>query len=111
MLKTLLALSPWLWLSLGVLLEISATLLATKGGEGMPKLYILAFLSAVVSMAFAAMALRELPPSIVYTIWTGAGIALVTTASIALGIESFSWLKIFFISLILIGGAGLKYLT
>jgi quaternary ammonium compound-resistance protein SugE len=66
------------------------------------------FLSLAVSMALLAYAMRNIPLSMAYPIWTGIG----AVGSILVGVfffhESLGFVRILFLSFILIGIIGLK---
>lgn len=65
-------------------------------------------LSMVLSLVFLSLALKTLPMSIAYAIWTSIGIVGVFTYGVFILKEPASLNTVFFIGLILIGIIGLK---
>ena len=71
----------WLWLAVAILAEVTATS-ALKSSDGFRRLGP----SAVVACGYAlslyllSLTLDVLPVGVVYAIWSGAGVALVTLA-------------------------------
>lgn len=99
----------WLYLILAGLFEIGWAV-GIKYCDGF-KLNLPAIIVAVsmtLSMVFLWVALRTIPMSIAYSVWTGVGIVGVCAYDIWILKYPLSGLSIFFISMILFGIIGLK---
>ncbi|GMK38165.1 QacE family quaternary ammonium compound efflux SMR transporter [Paenibacillus sp. CCS19] len=99
----------WLFLLLSGLGEVSGVTF-TKLSDGFRKWKgtVGAVISGILSFYCLSMALRDIPISTAYGIWTGIGSA----GSVLLGMflfgESKDWRKLLFIGMIIIGVIGLK---
>ena len=96
--------SPWLLLAVSICLELSGTI-CLKLSEGMTRPLpvvgvIFFYLSAFTLMATC---LKTLEVGTVYAIWSGAGTALIAIIGIVFFGESYPWIKIAGLALI-IGG-------
>lgn len=67
--------------------------------------------SYTISFYFMSIASRLLDISTIYAIWSGIGILLISLIGYFFFHENLSFLKIFFIILILIGTVGLKFVS
>lgn len=69
----------WLYLSIAIITEVIATS-ALKASEGFTVLIpsILVIVGYGLSFYFLALTLKTLPVAIVYSIWSGVGIALIS---------------------------------
>ena len=99
-----LRMSPWLLLAVSIGLELSGTI-CLKLSEGMTRPLpvfgvIFFYLSAFTLMATC---LKTLEVGTVYAIWSGAGTALIAIIGIVFFGESYPWIKIAGLTLI-IGG-------
>ena len=99
----------WFWLSIAVIAEVFATI-ALKASDGFTKLYPVCVVIIGYSIAFIALAkvLQVLPVAIIYSIWSGLGIALVALAGWILFDEKLGVAEIIGILLIIAGIAVLK---
>ena len=70
-----------------------------------------AMLAYWACFAFAGFAMRYIPLAVVYAIWTGAGIALVTIIAVLWLGETMSGAKLVFIGMILLGAIGLHLVS
>jgi paired small multidrug resistance pump len=68
-------------------------------------------LSFTFSFFFLSQAMHDLPMGTAYAIWTGIGTAGSSILGIILFKESSDWLRIMFISFIMIGAIGLKLIS
>ncbi|PWW08449.1 quaternary ammonium compound-resistance protein SugE [Paenibacillus cellulosilyticus] len=99
----------WLFLLLSGLGEVSGVTF-TKLSDGFRKWKgtVGAIISGIVSFYCLSQALRDIPISTAYGIWTGIGSA----GSVLLGMfvfgESKDWRKLLFIGMIIVGVIGLK---
>ena len=102
--------SSWIWLSLAILAEVTGST-ALKLSEGFTRLLPSGVLIISYGFAFYAMSqsLKGLSLSVVYGVWSAAGIALVTLVSIAFLGEGFSLLKGLSLLLITLGIIGLRW--
>lgn len=101
------------WLVLfgaGLLEVVWAVALKQADGFGRPGWAVLAAVTAVTSVALLSVALRTLPVGTAYSIWTGLGaFGVAVTGMVVLG-ESVSAARIGFLTLILVGVIGLRFL-
>ncbi|NQD95993.1 multidrug efflux SMR transporter [Pseudomonas sp. CrR25] len=99
----------WIFLLVAAFFEVLFAM-SMKYAEGFTRLgpSALVVLAAVAGIYFLTLALRELPVSIAYPIWTGIG----TLGTVVLGIlllgETLSPSKLLAIGLIVAGVAGLR---
>ena len=103
--------NTWLILSWAILLEVCGTI-CLKLSHGMTRPLpvagvILFYLSTFTLMSIC---LKSLEIGTVYAVWSGAGTALVAIIGILMFGESFAWLKILGLSLV-IGGVVLLHQT
>ena len=101
--------NSWGLLAVAGLFEISWAV-GLKYTEGFSRLLpsVLTILGSIASFVFLSLALKRLPLSIAYAVWTGMGIAGTSVLGIVLFHEAFSPSKLFFISLIVAGIVGLR---
>ena len=101
--------SKWILLGCAGLLEIvfALALKQSRGFSHLPMTF-LAALAMVASLALLALAMRALPVSLAYAVWTGIGAVGTAVAGILLFGESASALKLISLALILAGMVGLK---
>lgn len=99
----------WIYLILAGILEIFwATCLKLSNGFTIIKFSILTVTGMIFSFLFLAQATKILPLGTSYAIWTGIGALGSVIVGIILFKESFTFTKILFVSLLLIGIIGLK---
>lgn len=99
----------WIYLILAGILEIFwATCLKLSNGFTIIKFSILTIAGMIFSFLFLAQATKILPLGTSYAIWTGIGALGSVIVGIILFKESFTFTKILFASLLLIGIVGLK---
>lgn len=99
----------WLYLCLAILFEVAGTI-SMKLSQGFSKLFpsILMFIFYLGSFSFLTLSLKNLDVSVAYAIWSGVGIVILTLIGVFFFQESFSMVKVFSISLILIGVVALN---
>lgn len=99
----------WIYLLLAGLFEIGWAV-GIKYCDGFkPNLPLLiVILSMTLSMVFLWLALKTIPMSVAYSVWTGIGIIGVCAYEALILKEPISFLSIGFIALILVGIIGLK---
>lgn len=99
----------WIYLILAGILEIFwATCLKFSNGFTVLKFSILTIFGMIFSFIFLAQATKILPLGTSYAIWTGIGALGSVIVGIILFKESFTFARILFVSLLLIGIIGLK---
>ncbi|RYZ50827.1 MAG: multidrug efflux SMR transporter [Proteobacteria bacterium] len=71
--------SPWIYLSIAILLECIATS-SLKASEGFTRLIpsIIAALGYIICFYTLSLGLKDIPLGIAYAIWSGAGILILT---------------------------------
>jgi len=102
----------WLWLSLGILFEITA-LVFMKKSEGFTRLLpiLLVFLFYSLALGCLILVLRKMDTSIAYAIWASAGILIMALAGIFWLNEPVSVIKIVSMLLIVAGVIGLEFFS
>lgn len=99
------------WLILivsGVLEAVWATALGASDGLTKPVPTAAFVVTLVLSMIGLAMAMRRLPLSVCYAVWTGIGVALTVGWAMATGAEPVSGWRIVFLAGILAAIVGLR---
>ena len=104
--------SPWIFLSIAIALEVSGTFFL-KLSDGFAKWQwgVLAIIFYSLCFWVLAPALKALPVGIVYAIWAGVGIAAAVLLSLLVFDEKIQTIQFAFIALILIGAVGLQMTT
>jgi small multidrug resistance pump len=99
----------WFYLTAAIFLEVAGTI-SMKLSEGFTKIIpsILIFIFYGLSFSAFSIALKRIEVSIAYAIWAGVGSALITIIGVVYFKESFSFIKIASIALIIIGVVGLN---
>nr|WP_154894604.1 multidrug efflux SMR transporter [Paenibacillus xylanexedens] len=99
----------WLWLAVAVLFEVAGTI-SMKMSEGLskPGLAVLMGIFYLISFGVMSLALKEIPVSIAYAIWSGAGITILAVVGLFAFQEPMTWLKAGSLLLIILGVAGLR---
>lgn len=99
----------WLILFVAGLFEV-AWAIGLKYTEGFSKLWpsVFTIVCMIISMALLAYAIKQLPIGTAYAVWTGIGAIGTAVLGIILFNESKELVRIFFISLIVVGIVGLK---
>ena len=105
-------LKSWLYLIGAILFEVSGTT-CMKLSEGFAKFIpsVLIFVFYSGSFTLMTMAIKHLEVSIVYAIWSGIGMALISFVGIFVFHESATLLKLVSILLIMAGVIGLSLQT
>jgi len=72
----------WIFLAIAIISEVIATL-ALKATEGFSRLWpsLIVLVGYVSALYFLSLTLRTIPVGVVYAIWSGVGIALITLAA------------------------------
>ncbi|MBX2975790.1 MAG: quaternary ammonium compound efflux SMR transporter SugE [Ignavibacteriaceae bacterium] len=102
----------WLILIIAGLFEI-AWAIGLKYSEGFSKLIpsVLTVISMIISMGLLAYSIKSLPVGTAYAVWTGIGAVGTAILGIFLFDESKDLLRLGFIFLIIVGIAGLKFVS
>lgn len=102
----------WFYLSLAALFEIT-WVIAMKYSHGFSAMIpsAIAAIGSILSVVFLSMAVRQLPMSTAYALWTGTGIAGTAIAGVFLFNERLTFPQIICIGLIACGIIGLKLLV
>ena len=98
----------WLFLAFAIVFEIAGTT-ALKMSEGFTRLgpSLLILPAYTLSFVLLGIAVREIPISIAYAIWSAIGTAAITVIGMMLFREPLTLIKVAFIGLIIIGVVGL----
>lgn len=99
----------WVWLIMsGILEAVWATALGASDGLSRPGPTALFALTLTLSMVGLAAAMRGLPLSLCYAVWTGIGAALTVGWAMATGAEPISAWRVVFLLGIIAAIVGLK---
>lgn len=95
---------PWLYLSIAIVFEVVATS-ALKSSEGFTRLTPSLMVVVGYGVAFycLSIALRSMPVGIIYAIWSGAGIVLITLVGWLVYGETLGWMALLGMALITVG--------
>lgn len=101
---------PWMILILAGFFEV-AWAIGMKYSNGLTKPWWTVFtvVTLIISMGLLNQAMKFLPVGSAYTVWTGIGAVGTAILGIILFGESRELIRIFFILLIIIGIAGLRF--
>jgi quaternary ammonium compound-resistance protein SugE len=104
--------NPWVLLIIAGISEI-AWALSLKFSEGYtkPLMTIINLALMVFSLSLLSIALKEIPLGTAYAIWTAIGAVGVAIVGIVFLGESRSFIRVVFISIIIVGIVGLKFTT
>lgn len=99
----------WIILFIAGLFEI-AWAIGLKYSQGFTKVWwsIFTIICILISMGLLAYSIKHLPVGTAYAVWTGIGAVGTAILGIYLFDESGEFMRLFFISLIIIGIAGLR---
>ncbi|MCE1189735.1 MAG: quaternary ammonium compound efflux SMR transporter SugE [Ignavibacteria bacterium] len=102
----------WFILMIAGLFEILwATGLKYSEGFRDPLWSVITVIGMIISMGGLAFAVKQLPIGTAYAVWTGIGAVGTAIAGIIFFQESRDPWRIFFVVLIIVGIAGLKYVS
>jgi small multidrug resistance pump len=101
--------SAWLYLATAILFEVAGTL-SMRLSEGFTKVVpsTLVFIFYTVSFIAMAFAIKRIDISVSYAVWSATGTALIATIGIVYFNEPLTALKIFSLTLIILGVVGLN---
>ena len=101
--------APWLWLAGAIVLEVAGTVcmkLAQGFTKPIPSLLVVLFYgTSIAAMTFAQ---KNLPVSVMYAVWAGAGTALIAAIGALWFREPMNAVKLISIGLIILGVVGLN---
>lgn len=102
----------WLFLALSIFFETVATS-ALKMSNGFTVLVptLGAIVGYVCCFGLFSQALKSIDMSVAYAIWGSVGMVLIALISLMFFHETFTFAKVLFISLIVIGTVGLKMIS
>jgi small multidrug resistance pump len=99
----------FLLLSLAILSEVGATLaLRASDGFSRPMPSAIVVVGYGLSFWLLALALKDIPVSLTYAIWSGVGTALIAVAGVVAFGETMNALKLASLAVIVLGVAGLS---
>jgi quaternary ammonium compound-resistance protein SugE len=104
--------NSWVILIIAGLCEI-VWALGLKSSEGLTKPYqsVVTIIFMAISVYLLAVASRQIPMGISYTIWVGIGTIGTFIGNILIFNEKTTTFQIFFFTIVVIGIAGLKFTT
>ena len=98
---------PWLYLSLGIFFSVISTI-CTKLSHGatraMPMFLWLVF--QVATFFCLARSMKHINMSVIYALWCGVGMILIEATDVLVFSQAFSWTRIFYMFVIMIGIIG-----
>lgn len=99
----------WLLLAMAIAMEICGET-STKLSQGFTRLApsVLVFVFYGLSFVSFIFAVKWIPLSVAYSIWSGVGIVSITIIGALLFREGLGAVKVFFIALIIVGVVGLQ---
>ena len=102
----------WIYLFLAGILEV-AWVVALKMSDGFTKIVPSAVMVVTIVSSFVLLnlAIRSLPMGVAYAIWTGMGAAGAVIMGIILFKEPCTFWHLFFLSMIIIGLIGIKFVS
>ncbi|MFP3859271.1 MAG: DMT family transporter [Bacteroidales bacterium] len=102
----------WIYLLIAGLFEIGWAI-GMKYTEGFHKILptVVVFIAMVLSVYFLSVAVKTIPVGTAYAVWTGIGIVGTTIWGITVFDEPYNFLRILFISLIVISIVGLRIIA
>lgn len=100
--------AAWTYLGLAIGFEIAGTV-CVKLSEGFTRLHPSLLIAPLYATSFVLLtfAVRHIPISVAYAVWSAVGTAVIATVGIVLFREPVSLLKILFLGVIILGVAGL----
>lgn len=103
---------PWIYLIIAGLCEIGWAV-GLKYSQGFTRFWESTFtlVLMVLSIVFLSQALKNIPLGTAYAIWTGIGAIGTVLAGLVLFHEPRTFVRLFFVCLILTGIIGLKFVT
>jgi len=95
---------PWIYLAIAIVCEVVATS-ALKASDGFTRLTpsVIVVLGYVVSFYCLSLTLRTIAVGIVYAIWSGIGIVLISTIGWLLFGQTLSWAAMLGMAFITLG--------
>jgi small multidrug resistance pump len=99
----------FLLLAFAILSEVGATLaLRVSDGFSRPIPSLIVVVGYGISFWFLALALKDIPVSLTYAIWSGVGTALIAVAGVLAFGETMNLMKLLSLMVIVLGVAGLS---
>jgi small multidrug resistance pump len=100
---------PALLLALAILTEVAGTLaLRVSHGFTRPIPILIVVVGYGLSFWLMALALKDIPVSLTYAVWSGTGTALIAIAGVTAFGETMNAVKVLSLGLIVLGVAGLS---
>jgi small multidrug resistance pump len=100
---------PFLLLSFAIVAEVGATIaLRVSDGFSRPMPSVIVVVGYGISFWLLALALKDIPVSLTYAIWSGVGTALVAIAGVVAFDETMNVMKLASLAIIVLGVAGLS---
>lgn len=101
--------SAWQFLGLGILFEVIGTSsMKMSNGFAEPWPTTVCIIGFILALFMLSQSVKTLDISVVYAVWSGAGIALITLIGMFFFGERITSLRLFFILLIITGVVGLQ---
>ncbi|MBP02019.1 MAG: ligand-binding protein SH3 [Rhodospirillaceae bacterium] len=101
--------NPWVLLSVAIALEVvGVSFLKMSEGFERPIWGALSIIAYIACFLCLSPILKSLPVGVIYAIWSGAGIAVITLIGMFVFKQPLDFIQLFFISLIAVGAIGLQ---
>lgn len=103
---------PWAYLLLAIVAEVIGTL-ALKASEGFTKPIpsLIVFISYAAAFYFLSLTLKTVPVGIIYAVWSGVGIVLISLLGWILFKQQLDWPALVGIGLIMAGVAVINLMS
>ena len=98
----------WLYIFIAGIFEVAWALTIKQCEFKLNIFLVINIVSMTFSVIFLALAVKEIPISIAYSLWTGIGVIGVFLYSVVIEKEAISATSLIFITMILCGTIGLK---
>lgn len=102
----------WIYLGLAIVFEVIGTLSLKYASMNNSPIYsAIMGVAYVISFSLLYFAIKKIDIGTAYAVWAGMGTALIAILGVFVFSESMSLLKAFFITCIIAGAVGLKFLS
>ena len=104
--------NAWTYLAIGIVFEvIGTTSLKLSNGFSDTTWSSVCIACFVAALYVLSVSVKTLDLSVVYAIWSGVGITLISLIGVFFFQEQITFLKLFFIGMIAVGVVGLQFLS
>ncbi len=102
--------NAWTYLVIGIVFEVIGTTSLKLSNGFSDSLWSTVCIGCFIAAMYAlSLSVKTLDISMVYAIWSGVGIAIISLIGVFFFHEQLTFIKLFFIGLIIIGVIGLQF--